>query len=157
MSLSEMKGMWEIIKDKQHCQIIMGCRHKRMGVQIERSIVRHYLGRVFAAFASSTLQIAVYDTQCGAKILKTEHAGEIFGKPFLSKWFFDVEILNRLLLVRDLYLHTIIEYPFNKWRGIEGSKLRFLDFLITPFELARIHFNYRRKGKSHLEALTKYK
>ena len=45
--------------------------------------------------ASNILNILVYDTQCGAKLFRTEHAGLIFSEHFISRWFFDVELFAR--------------------------------------------------------------
>ena len=74
---------------------VCGSRILRLGASIHRSVFRHYFGRVFAMVASNILNIPVYDTQCGAKLFRTEHAELIFSKPFLSRWFFDVELFAR--------------------------------------------------------------
>ncbi|NWF55876.1 MAG: glycosyltransferase [Syntrophaceae bacterium] len=123
--------------------IAMGSRVKLLGRSIERMAARHYLGRVFATFASLTLGLGVYDTQCGAKIFRNDHfLRPVFSLPFSVKWTFDVEILARYrviceregISIRDL----AVEYPLETWTHVAGSKVTPADFFIGSFELFRI-------------------
>lgn len=130
------------------CEIALGSRVQLLGRSIERSALRHYVGRVFATAASVTLGIPVYDTQCGAKLFRVGPRVEtLFEEPFLANWSFDVEILARALRARraqglpddDLAR----EIPVRCWTHVPGSKVRPLDFLRGLVELARIRWRYR--------------
>ena len=89
------------------------------------------------------LQLAIYDTQCGAKLIKSQLALDLFKEPFLSKWLFDVELLFRFKSKVPNYEACIIEVPLNNWEDIAGSKIKFTYFLKAPLDLIRIYFKYR--------------
>ena len=119
--------------------LVLGSRIKLLGWRIRRSERRHYLGRVFATFASLTLGLAVYDTQCGAKALRAGPATDAaLAVPFLSRWLFDVELIARL---RDAGA-AMREVPLPFWEDPGGSSVRTRDFLRAPVELWRIRRRY---------------
>ncbi len=123
--------------------IVMGCRLQRLGATIDRSNKRHYLGRVFATFASIILKMHVYDTQCGAKLFKSSQY-YLFDRPFITQWLFDIEILARYRNFNglDRSLNKISEVPLNEWKEVGGSKLKLKHLIKVPFELLKIHRQY---------------
>lgn len=123
----------------------MGSRVQLLGHRIERRGWRHVLGRVFATMAAATLDLPVYDTQCGAKLFRvTEHTPDVFREPFLTRWFFDVEILARLLgqLGNPELRRRVRELPLPEWTDIGRSKVRPKDFLLAARDLRRIRRAY---------------
>lgn len=122
-------------------KMIMGARIKLIGNGVKRSLTRHYFGRIFATIVSQfVLKVAVYDTQCGAKVIDFETAKPIFSKPFISKWLFDVELLKRLQKSHNLK-EVVKEIPLEKWEEIRSSKIKRTDFFKIPFELFQIYRN----------------
>ena len=127
--------------------MVTGLRLARLGARIKRNALRHYLGRVFATLVSIMLDLPVYDTQCGAKVFRKAEAQELFREPFVSRWFFDVELffrLKRYYSDRARLIECVMEFPLTQWTDIEGTKLKKIDFLRTPVELMRIYWAYRR-------------
>jgi glycosyltransferase involved in cell wall biosynthesis len=125
--------------------ILMGSRVKLLGItDIKRKWYRHYFGRVFATIASNMLKIPVYDTQCGAKMIKSSVVKELFAAPFISSWLFDVEILFRLKKLPDYRINKtpIIELPLSKWEEKGESKIPFTYLFKIPIELIRIYLKY---------------
>lgn len=119
--------------------LALGSRIKLLGWRVRRSERRHYLGRIFATFASLALGLAVYDTQCGAKALRAGPAtAAALAAPFISRWLFDVELVARL---RDAH-GPMREVPLPVWDDPGGSSVSALDFLRAPFELWRIWRRY---------------
>jgi len=108
------------ILDTTELRLIMGSRVRLLGRSINRKFFRHYLGRLFATFASLVLRIPVYDTQCGAKIFKKSDAlYSAFALPFKVRWTFDVELLARLLTIErkagDAHPEELwLEYPLEE-------------------------------------------
>ena len=126
-------------------QMAMGARVKLLGRSIDRKLLRHYLGRCFATAASTLLQLAVYDTQCGAKLFRSSlELKQAIQKPFLTGWVFDVELISRLLQLRQDFGQKMVEVPLQTWKDVAGSKVRPLDFFIAFFELLKI-FRERKK------------
>jgi dolichyl-phosphate beta-glucosyltransferase len=124
-------------------ELVLGARVALLGHQIERNPLRHYLGRVFATCASQVLNLPVYDTQCGAKLIRCkEGMRRLFDEPFGSRWIFDVEMLARYLHERDT-AHQIRELPLERWSDVAGSKVEPIDFIRGLGELIRVHRRYR--------------
>ena len=148
-----LSAIWkfaEILDAHPEAVAVFGARVQLLGRKIERSAVRHYLGRIFATAASIVLSLRVYDTQCGAKLFRTTAAcRKAFATPFLSRWIFDVEILARLIQLHHAGelrhpSQVVIEYPLQEWADVAGSKVRPRDFLRAFLSLVRIYVRYGR-------------
>ena len=141
--LSAINILCDYLKQEK-ISIVIGSRVRLLGRKIERNPIRHYIGRVFATFASFILDVPIYDSQCGAKIFKNNaHLKRVFSQPFWVKWIFDVEILGRFKLLNDNLEQCIIEYPLEAWRDIKGSKIKLKDFLKAPYELFKLWLLFR--------------
>lgn len=131
----------EVFRKRNDIHYISGARVSLLGKKIERKVYRHYIGRIFATFASMALQIPIYDSQCGAKVFASNQVEGIFDNKFISKWLFDIEIMKRLIKKYGIekIKNTYYEYPLNAWKDIHGSKLKLIDFLKAPYELLMIY------------------
>ena len=130
-------------------QMIMGARVQLLGRRIERSALRHYAGRVAATTISRVLGLRVYDTQCGAKLFRSEVARDLFSEPFRTRWIFDAEIIARLIARLGAHSHpaardVIYEYPLHAWTDVRGSKVGPRDYLRAAVDLLRIYNQYVR-------------
>jgi glycosyltransferase involved in cell wall biosynthesis len=144
--LSELTGFLEVFDTRPEIEMVFGARVRLLGRDISRQASRHYLGRVGATLISRTLGLAVYDTQCGAKLFRAGDAlRAVFARPFLSRWIFDVEILARFIEMqgRDAVARAVYEYPVTVWRDVKGSKVKSTDFLRALRDLGKIGRAYR--------------
>lgn len=143
-ALDEIPRFMEIFDQRPHVQLVCGARLRKMGSEIERDWYRHYLGRVFASLVGLITGLPVYDSQCGAKLMKTPLATDIFHEPFITRWLFDVELLMRIITERgkEETLKAVFEIPLNGWQDKKGSKVTFLQFLRTPWEIFKIFRRY---------------
>lgn len=151
--LRSIATLCEVLNSRR-VQIVIGSRVKLLGRRIERLPTRHYLGRIFATFASLVLGIAVYDTQCGAKVFETTaDLKKIFSRPFNVNWTFDVEILARYKLInKDIAPYivekSVVEYPLEEWIHVPGSKIMARDYFVGCMELIKIFLLLRVPGVS---------
>ena len=143
--LKEADRFVEVLTSRPYLECVAGIRLMRLGSQIERSVVRHLLGRLFTTAASSLLSLPAYDTQCGAKLFRKEVVQPLFAEDFVSPWLFDVELylrLRRLNHDEDLG-RRVVEHPLTEWRAASNSHLRPRHFVKAPFDLYRIYRRYR--------------
>lgn len=141
--LSEIEHLFNYYKSGCY-KLIVGTRFKHLGANIKRKAYRHYLGRVFATFASIYLKLPVYDTQCGAKILDSSIIEIVFKNKFKRKWLFYVEIFTRILQYynKEYVLHDTIEVPLDNWMDIGTSKITIKDIFLIPVSFFKIIHNY---------------
>jgi dolichyl-phosphate beta-glucosyltransferase len=158
--LEEADKFMEVFKSNAEVQIVMGSRIKRMGAEINRFGYRHYTGRIFATFASNILTIGIYDTQCGAKMIKSSLLEKVISEPFSSRWLFDVELMARIIieLGYNKSLKAIYEFPLNRWNEIAGSKISLKNLIRFPTELFIIYRKYhhliKRKRDDELTSVS---
>lgn len=124
----ELLRLVDVLEERPELAAVFGSRVARLGSRIERRAARHYLGRLYATLASIALGVAVYDTQCGAKVFRVDESlAAALVHPFRSSWALDVELLDRLLSGTSapaVPVTAFLEVPIEVWRDVGGSKLR---------------------------------
>lgn len=146
--LDELPDFISIASQSPDVFLVMGSRVQRLGSRIDRSLLRHCVGRVFASLASSALKLSVYDTQCGAKLMRADAGLEAsLATPFCGRWIFDIELIQRLSQQPrqgsaarcGTPAHPgIVEVPLTRWTDVPGSKVSVVDGIWAFFLLARI-------------------
>ena len=133
-----------VFETRPAVEFVLGSRVMLMGRDIRRRPVRHYLGRIFATAVSLALDLPVYDTQCGAKMLRvTADTAALFAAPFRSPWIFDVELIGRYLQLpvapgEPARRNRLYELVLPVWHDRPGSKLRWYDFARAVVDLGYI-------------------
>jgi len=147
---SEMLRLFTLL-DQPEVQFAMASRVALLGRHIERTPMRHYLGRVFASAASLAITLRVYDTQCGAKALRaTPHLKQALSEPFTTRWVFDVELMMRLIAGNEagrLHPSDFIEMPLRSWEDVKGSKLSSKAMAGAAADLVRLARWFRRERR----------
>lgn len=150
--LEELSRYEELFASRPALEMVIGSRVKLMGRDIARRASRHYLGRVAATGISLVLGLAIYDTQCGAKVFRVNDAlREAMREPFVSRWLFDVEIIARYIRFHrrrsgEGVHERIYELPLFRWTDVAGSKVRGKDFARAAWDLGKIARRYPRNG-----------
>jgi dolichyl-phosphate beta-glucosyltransferase len=139
--LAALPEFIDVLEANPLIDIVMGSRVKLLGRHIDRRMIRHYCGRLFATAASLALRTGVYDTQCGAKIFRVnESVRQAFSAPFQSRWIVDVEILARYIAANGPASAEarIFELPLRAWTDVPGSNLGAWDAVRAVWDLALI-------------------
>ena len=96
-------------------------RIKMLGRRVERLLKRHLLGRVYATLVSEMLEVPVYDSQCGLKVVPRAVFEQIAGQLEVQGFAFDVELMAALLDAGC----EVVEVPID-WHEVPGGKVRLL-------------------------------
>ncbi len=146
--LEAIPQFMEVLVQNPGLDMLFGARVKLLGRHVIRKTSRHYLGRIFATVVSTMLRLPIYDTQCGAKILRVrKETRALIAEPFRTRWVFDVELLARY--IRQLgspqaAAQRIYEFPLDSWQDVGGSKIRPFDFVAAFRDIVLIYWEYLR-------------
>jgi dolichyl-phosphate beta-glucosyltransferase len=145
--LDEIARFRAVLAAHPRVELVLGARVQLLGRLVRRSPIRHYLGRVFATGVSLFLRLPIYDTQCGAKLMRSDTGlAALFATPFEVDWTFDVELLARLVRLRGRAAarEALYELPLERWEDVAGSKVAPADFFVAFAEIGRL---WRRYGR----------
>jgi len=121
-------------------KFILGSRILLLNSGIKRKLYRHFIGRLIITLINMRFKLGIYDTQCGAKLFRSEIVQEAFKTEFKTSWLFDVEIFIRLKNADLLKMGK--EVPIYNWRDVDGSKLGWKTGFKIIKELSLLFKNY---------------
>lgn len=125
---------------------LFASRVKILGRSIQRDWHRHLLGRVFATLVSELLDIEVYDSQCGLKLVPRGCYDRVTDRLTLHRFAFDVDLMTALLDTGC----PVKEVPID-WHETPGGKVHLLRDSIRMFrDILTV-----RKNRRHNELDTK--
>ena len=126
-----------------------------MGANITKQSSRKLISSMINLIIKKILSLDFKDTQCGAKVFHKDVIEISFGKKFITKWIFDIEIFRRITLYFGLNKakKILCEQPLKRWVHIDGSKLSIRDSIKIIGQLGQIAWFYRRKKRGDIYSL----
>ena len=142
-SLEECYRLANFIEGKIH--FAFGSRILKLDNNIKRKWYRFFFGRIVATAISKSLELSLYDSQCGCKVFDPSLGDKIFVEPFISKWLFDVEIFFRVINIygRENIKEHIKEVPLKEWVDTPDSRVSPWYFFNLWLDLYRISKKYK--------------
>lgn len=108
----------EVLARPERTDAWLGSRVKMLGKNVDRTLKRHLIGRIYATMASAACGLAVYDSQCGFKVIRRDSYLAIRSHLNEPGFGFDMELLS--------HLHRsgarLLEIPVD-WRDVPGGKV----------------------------------
>jgi hypothetical protein len=118
-----------------------------LGRKVARDFHRHLIGRVYATIVSNLLDIPVYDSQCGFKLVPGSAWEKIRPRLQVGGFAFDVELLVALL---DSGIH-VTEVPID-WHETPGGKVHLIR---DSYRMYRDVLKVRKLRKINVDNLDK--
>ena len=142
-SLEECYRLTNFVEGK--ISLAFGSRILKLDNNIKRKWYRFFFGRIVATAISKSLELSLYDSQCGCKVFDPSLGDKIFVEPFISKWLFDVEIFFRVIKIygRENIKYHIKEIPLNEWLDTPDSRVSPWYFFRLWLDLYRISKKYK--------------
>lgn len=134
--LTAVRRFVEVFENDPAVEMVVGSRWPHLGAHVERSMARSIAGVIMKFLIRRIISTAIYDTQCGAKVMTRGLAGRLFSRRFVSRWLFDVELFRRM--GREAILRGVRELPLDVWRDVAGSKMTFRAAAFSLIDLLRI-------------------
>ncbi|TDU64645.1 glycosyltransferase involved in cell wall biosynthesis [Prosthecobacter fusiformis] len=97
---------------------LFASRVKMLGKKVDRLLKRHLLGRIYATLVSEMLDVPVYDSQCGLKLVPAKAFAAVAESLRIHGFAFDVELM--VALIDDGC--AVEEVPID-WTEIPGGKV----------------------------------
>ncbi len=140
----DFDGLLKTLKTNKKLSMVFGSRAKNVSKGIEKDAMRALFSKIIKMLVYVILRLPIEDTQCGAKVFRTELVPVLFNKKFFSRWLFDIEMFLRMkkYFGKATILDRIYEQPLKRWIHVEDSKLGLKDSLEIPYRLLSIWFNY---------------
>lgn len=127
------------VRTRDHCyEAVWSSRVALSGHNIERSSARHYIGRGLSTLMSLGTLPLPYDTQSGLKLFTvTDDLRSVLHPPFRTRWLFELELLNRIVVKRHTPMR-IWEEPITDWADVKGSRITIRESLRILGELLTV-------------------
>jgi hypothetical protein len=120
---------------------------KLSGRKVLRNTGRHFIGRVITTLFGLFWQEIPYDTQSGFKVYKAKIlTPQIFFEPFVTRWFFDIELHLRVL-ISTKNKFSVWEEPLHVWNDIPDSRINGrekIKLIIEIIKVLKLLLNYTR-------------
>ncbi|WP_025741610.1 dolichyl-phosphate beta-glucosyltransferase [Aquimarina pacifica] len=140
----DFKNLVKTLEKDTNLSMVFGSRAKETSQGIEKNAIRALFSKIIKTLVFFILRLPIEDTQCGAKVFRSELVPVIFKSNFFSRWLFDIEMFLRMKkhFGKVMILNKIYEQPLQRWVHMEDSKLGIKDSLQIPYRLLSIWFNY---------------
>lgn len=115
-----------------HHGIIASRKTKGAKIYPKRTIGKESSSYLFNLVVHMLFNLKFKDTQCGAKLFKRKISNLLAENSTEKGWIFDVD----LLCICKKNNLKILEYPI-LWKDSEGSKLSYLDGILSIFDLVK--------------------
>ncbi len=146
---TDFRDFKDLVKTLKHEKksVVFGSRNLGKEGNIKRDFFRNVFSNCVKQFILMLLGLPIRDTQCGAKVFTRNIVPVAYGRPFVSRWLFDVEIFLRLkkYLGKRTVMQQIQEQPLMRWVHVDDSKLGLKDAMQIPMRLGAIWMAYSGK------------
>ncbi len=148
---AEMARLVAMLRDSPEVAVVLGSRVALLGSRIERSLPRHYLGRVFATASSVVLGMTVLrhpvrrqgvPGHTGARAPRWPHRSTAAGPSMSSCWG---ACRGGDATTPGLPTASFVEVPLSEWHDRGGSKLGPVAAVRAGLDLARVRMALKKR------------